>query len=178
MKVKISRAVLSFPALFKPRAYEGQEPSYSAVFIIPKEHEAVGMVKTAMLAAARERWADKADAILKSLIAGGKVPLKDGDTKAEYEGFAGKLFLSARSKRAPRVVDQARMPMVDDGRLYAGCIVNGVVDIWAMDNNYGKRICATLLGVQLVAEGEPLGGGTVASDDDFEVLTPGEDVPF
>jgi anthranilate phosphoribosyltransferase len=39
-----------------------------------------------------------------------------------------------------------------------------------MDNKYGKRICASLLGLQFVKHGEQFSGGGVASADAFEAL--------
>jgi hypothetical protein len=40
-----------------------------------------------------------------------------------------------------------------------------------MDNNYGKRINATLLGVQFYRDGDSFVGGGVASVDDFDVVS-------
>ena len=56
-----------------------------------------------------------------------------------------------------------------DGRPYAGCIVNGQVDVWAQDNpEFGRRINAELTGVQFVRDGEAFSGGAPAKPDDFD----------
>ena len=39
-----------------------------------------------------------------------------------------------------------------------------------MDNQYGKRINATLRGVQFVSDGEPFAGGQPADADEFDIL--------
>jgi hypothetical protein len=72
--------------------------------------------------------------------------LHDGDEKAEYEGFPGNFFLNAANKARPAVIDRDRSPLIQaDGRPYAGCYVNAVIDIWAQDNNFGKRVNASLV---------------------------------
>ena len=40
--------------------------------------------------------------------------------------------------------------------------MNAIVELWAQDNNYGKRINASLAGVQFAKDGEAFAGGTVA----------------
>jgi hypothetical protein len=56
-----------------------------------------------------------------------------------------------------------------DGTLYAGCYVNAIVDIWAQDNQFGKRINAKLLVVRKKKDGEPIGAGrTNAKAEDFD----------
>jgi hypothetical protein len=56
--------------------------------------------------------------------------LHDGDEKAEYEGFPGNFFLNAANKARPAVIDRDRSPLIQaDGRPYAGCYVNAVIDI-------------------------------------------------
>lgn len=38
-----------------------------------------------------------------------------------------------------------------------------MVEFWAQDNNYGKRVNATLLGVQFVRDGAAFAGGTTGA---------------
>ncbi|WP_244126983.1 ssDNA-binding protein, partial [Xylella fastidiosa] len=65
-----------------------------------------------------------------------------------------------------------RTPLAaQDGRPYAGCYVNANIELWAQDNNYGKRINASLGGVQFLRDGEAFAGGGVASVEDFEDLS-------
>ena len=66
------------------------------------------------------------------------------------------------------VLDRDRTPLSeDDNRIYAGCHVNGVLELWAQDNQYGKRINANLLGVQFFKDGAPFADGVSVSADDF-----------
>ena len=49
--------------------------------------------------------------------------------------------------------------------------VNAIIEIWPQDNQFGKRVNASLLGVQFVKDGERLAGGGVAAADDFEAIS-------
>ncbi|OCG24200.1 hypothetical protein A9G45_02575 [Gilliamella sp. HK2] len=173
MKVKLEKVRLAFPKLFKAEQVNGEgEPQFSATFIFPKDHPNVKDIENAILQVAKEKWADKADAILKKVKAELKTCLKDGDLKADLEGFAGNYFLSASNKTRPYVINRDKTQLnPDDGVMYAGCYVYAVIDIWAMDNKFGKRICASLSGVQFFKDGDAFTGGGVASDDDFDDLS-------
>lgn len=172
MKITLKNVRLSFPQVFEAKAMEaGQKPAYSAAGILEAGNPGVGLLTQAINAVGKEKWAAKADANLKALRAAGKVCLHDGDTKA-YDGFAGNMFVQARSSIRPQVRDRdGTTPLTEaDGRIYPGCYVNMVVDVWAQDNSYGKRINASLLGIQFVRDGDSLGGGTSADDADFEAI--------
>ncbi len=80
------------------------------------------------------------------------------------------------TKPRPTVIDRDRTALIQaDGRPYAGCYVNAVVDIWAQDNNFGKRINASLSGVQFLRDGDAFAGGGVAAPDDFDDISEGAD---
>jgi hypothetical protein len=67
------------------------------------------------------------------------------------------------------VIDRDKTPLTSaDGRPYAGCFVNASVELWAQDNNFGKRINASLRGVQFFKDGDAFSGGGAASDDEFD----------
>lgn len=173
MKVKLQNVRLAFPKLFKAEQVNGEgDPQFSATFILPKSHPNVKDIENAILQVAKEKWADKADAILKKVKAELKTCLKDGDLKADLEGFAGNYFLSASNKTRPYVINRDKTQLnPDDGVIYAGCYVYAVIDIWAMDNRFGKRICASLSGVQFYKDGDAFTGGGIASDADFDDLS-------
>ena len=168
-RVMLKNVRLAFPSLFEPSAYGEGEPSYQATLIMDQA-QADGLDKV-LATVAREKWGAKADAQLKALRSTGKVCLRDGDEKPDYDGFQGNMFVAARSKTRPTVVDGQRNPISErDGRIYAGCYVNASVEVWAQDNAYGKRINCTLRGIQFVRDGEAFGGGRPAAADEFDEL--------
>lgn len=172
MKVKLANVRLAFPALFEPKTVNGEgDPAFSASFLMAPDHPAVAEIREAMETLGKEKWGAKWPAVKKELDARDKGALHDGDSKSSYGGFEGNLFVSARSKTRPLVIDRDKTPLVErDGRLYAGCFVNATVDLWCQDNAYGKRINASLRGVQFARDGDAFGGGGVATADEFDEL--------
>ena len=173
MKIKLNAVRLSFPQLFEAKTVNGEgKPAFSAAFLISPKDPQIAMINTAISTVAAEKWGAKADAILKTIRAADKTCLHSGDLKAHYDGFEGMMYISARNPLKPSVVDTNRSPLVaEDGRPYAGCYVNAVLELWTQDNNYGKRVNATLMGVQFYKDGESFVGGGVADADDFDDLT-------
>ncbi len=166
---------LSFPDIFTASEKFG---NYGAQLIISNKAD-VAKIEAEMLRVATEKWGAKGEAYLKSAKAANKVCLKDGDTKAEFDGYAGNMILSANNSQRPPVVNRDRSPITEaDGIVYSGCYVNAIVKIWAQDNSFGKRINASLDGIQFFKDGENFGGGGVASPDMFDDLSDGADDGF
>lgn len=176
MDILIEGCTLSFPELFKPKAFAGSDKSaYSATFILDPEKQAaeIAKLKNVIAEVAKARWADRYQDVLKQLKAQGRLCLRSGDEKAGYAGFAGNLFVSASSKNPPKVYDRDPKFMVEahHGKIYAGAIVNAGLSIWAQDSEFGKRINATLLGVQFVDAGTKLASVSEVSESFFPTLS-------
>ena len=119
--------------------------------------------------------------MLKSAKLIGKVPLRDGDAKAEYDGFEGNMYISARSKDRPTVFDNMRNPVVrgDPNAPYDGCYCNPKS---ASTPRQGQqrhrrsapnRVCSLRLMATRFWSGEP------ADQEDFdEIGAPAEDDPL
>lgn len=174
MKIKLQNVRLSFPSIFRKAVFNGDETKFEATFLLDKEKhaEVIAQIKAAI--------AEK----IKTDLKGAKLPadklcLKDGDG-IEYDGYAGCYSLKASNNKRPLVIDKDKTPLSeDDNRIYAGCYVNAIVELWAQNNNYGKRINANLLGVQFMADGEPFGdGGVSAGVDDFDAFGDDDDLSF
>lgn len=177
MKVQLANVRIAFPNLFDAKQVQGQgEAKFSASFIMSKDHPALPSIVDAVRKVAAEKWGAKADEVLAQLKAAGKLPVRDGDGKANYAGYAGNLYLNASSKVRPLVIGggpDGRAPLAAaDGKPYSGCYVNAMVQFWAQDNQFGKRVNASLMGVQFAKDGERLAGGETASPDDFAPIVP------
>lgn len=164
MSIKLNNVRLSFPSLFQKAQFDGAETKYEATFLLDKvKHAAViKEIQTAIKA--------KVDSDLKGAkVPANKLCLRDGD-EVEYDGYSGHMTLKASTKKRPLVLNKDKSPLTEeDGVVYSGCYVNAIIDLWAQNNNYGKRINATLLGVQFAADGEAFSsGGSSASADDFD----------
>ena len=164
-KIMIPNVRLSFPSLFHKAVFDGKETKFEATFLIDKNEQAdkIKEIKAAI------------DAAIKEGLKGAKLPadklcMKDGDG-IEYAGYAGCMSLKASSQKRPIVLNRDKTPLTEeDNKLYAGCYVNAIIELWAQNNQFGKRINANLLGVQFFKDGEPFADGVTASASDFEAF--------
>lgn len=173
MKLKLKNVRLAFPVLYEARAFgDSTEKSFQAAFIFPPDHPCRIEVEAACLEAAKEKWGAKADTVYKALTVADKLAIHNGDTKAEYEGYEGNFFVNARNKTKPAVrdIDGVTTLTAEDGKPYAGCYVVAHIEIYAQDNAFGKRINASLRGVQFYADGDAFSGSPPASDEEFDNL--------
>lgn len=175
MKVKLSNVRLAFPQLFEAKTVNGEgKPAFSASFLLEPTHPDIKAINAAIEAVAKEKWGAKAEGILKAARAADKVALHNGDLKANYAGFEGNFYVNARNATRPLVINADKSPLTEaDGKPYAGCYVNASIDVWAQDNNYGKRINASLGGVQFLRDGDAFVGGGVADESDFDDTSSG-----
>jgi hypothetical protein len=168
--IMLSNVRLAFPNLFTAQAGNNGEgkAAFSASFLMPPDHPDIAKLKAAISAVANAKWGEKANEVLTALVAGDKVCLHNGATKAQYDGYAGNMFVSSRGYQRPLVINADKSALAEtDGKPYSGCYVNAQVAIWAQQNNHGKRVNAQLRGVQFFADGEAFGGGAVSDADDF-----------
>ncbi len=167
--VKIPNARLSFPSLFEKSVFNGDIGKYEATLLFPKSD-------TKTYAAVMQAIEDcKKDNKIK--CPSDKLFIKDGDDIA-YDGYANHWAVKASNNKRPTVINRDKSPLVaEDEVMYAGCVVNAILEPWGQNNSYGKRVNANLLGLQFVKDGEPFGdGGTSANPDDFDTLEDEDDL--
>lgn len=172
---------LSYPALFKPKAYKDGDPKYSLTALFNSSDD-LSQLEIAAHNAAVEKWgADKSQwpskkikskktgkIINKCIVA---MPFKDGEVehpdKPEYEGVT---FFGAGCSAAkpPAVIDQNKQPL-EAHQLKAGDYVRASLVAFAYPaDGKGPKVGVSfaLLGVQKVKNGESLGGGNAVNDFD------------
>jgi hypothetical protein len=146
-------ARLSYPALFKPsKALEGGgEGKYQCELIFDPGVD-ISALKNAANIAAKEKWGDK---IPKGL----RTPFRDGDKDREdKDGYAGNIFIGARSKDRPGVIiGRERLPCTDESEVYGGCYVRASVTAFAYDTNGNRGVSFALNNVWKIRDGEPFG---------------------
>ena len=186
MRLHINNVRMAFPNIWTARKNVGEDGkvtySYDALFIITPDNPGVKVLRDAFVVAAKEKWKDKGPAILQALIAQDRTPLYNGSRKAEYDGFEGNYYISARSKTRPNIKDRDGVTNLveTDGRPYSGCYVNLIgLEVYGFGHaKFGKRICAQLRGLQFLRDGDAFAAGKPASDDEFgDVGDTGDDNP-
>lgn len=166
-KIKLEGVRLSFPSLFKRAKFNDVEGKFEATLLIPKSD-----TKT-------KQMLDKAIAEItpKNVkVKAANIALRDGD-EVEYDGYADHWSLKASNSKRPTIINRDKSQLTEDDEvLFAGCIVNAIVDFWFQDNQYGRRVNANLYGVQFVRDdGVVFGHGPVDVTDDFDEVDEEED---
>ena len=167
MKVTLKAVRLSFPTLFTAKGFNGGEDNkkFGATFILNKEEHAdlIKQVEQVIAKVKKEKWGKDASKVKKTCMT-------DGEEKEEFDGYDDTVMaISSSTSKRPPIVDRQLIPLAEeDDTIYAGCIVNATIDIWAQDNQFGKRVNAQLRAVQFWEDGEAFGADPVSAEDEFE----------
>jgi len=175
-KMKLSNVRLSFASIFKKAVFEGNETKYEATFLIHKDDQSELV----------EKVNKKIEQFLKDKFGAGKVPksikrtvMIDGDTK-DYDGYENHMAFKGGSNRRFTIIDKDKTPLAEeDGKPYAGCYVNAIVDLWYSDHpKGGKQVLGNLLGIQFLRDGEAFGAGSADTSDEFDDVSEDDDDDF
>jgi len=157
---------LSYLHVWAPKAAKGQpesEAKYSATGIfdaaVASDDPKVQAAQEEQLKAIRAQIDHLIKTELKmKVLPADKICLRSGAEK-EGEGYGeGTFYLAASNKKKPKILGTDKQPLEkDDPRLFSGVYGNIVIRIWAQNNDFGKRINASLEAIQYVRTGEPLG---------------------
>jgi hypothetical protein len=159
-------------------ALPGAKPQFSSVVFVPEtDTVAVQAIQAAMWAAVSAKFGDKATLKWAQMQANNKLPLKNGNLKADKDGYAGNLYLAANAKESspPKLLDifedapGSGRPAVlarPQNRIYSGCFVNLEVNFWVYTTGAEGVGCDMLL-VQFAKDGERFGGSVTADESAF-----------
>lgn len=187
-KVITGEAILSYPNLLKPQAGNRDgtgTPKYSVALVFAGGRATTDKLAQAAVAAAREKWAGKADEMIKTgalLVYGGKGAAIRTDAAAKkYTGDRfpeGTVFVNARSANRPGLVyahagPNGKPAIVPEDKIaetfYPGCLVRASLTAFGYDTNGNRGISFGLNNLQVIGAGERLDSRT-AAEDEFESL--------
>lgn len=171
MKYVTKKVRASYVNLAEPNQLSGK---YQLDLLIPKGSEEAKRLEKAIEDATQEavrtykKWNGKPPVKSKT-----HPVLKDGDEKIEsaekpenYEAYEGMWYITPKAEKAKDfyVFDRDRT-LIDVDEIYSGCYVRASIELYPYAHELGgKGISASLLGVQLVADGESLGGAHRSED--------------
>jgi hypothetical protein len=189
-----------FMRLDVPKPFEtGAEPRWEATFILDPA-DVKGQAGIALLLSTAAKLAKETYGVtplaIKKLAAkfipgtkkvdlndpanaddGIKVAFIDGDTKADYAGYAGMFIVPAHNSKLRPAVANRKGLTVQPGEPeypYDGCYAIGCVTIWIQvgktEQKYGRRVGLNLRGVQFAAIGASFSQDTIAAEDEFQAL--------
>jgi len=157
---------LSFVHLYQPHASQpGQEPKFSTTILIPKSDTATMQRIYAAINAAFEKGV--AGAWGGARPPQPKTPIWDGDgVRHNGEAFGpecrGHWVLTASSKQQQQIVDVNMSPVIDQTKVYSGVYGRVNINFFPFSNSGNRGIGAGLGPVQVLRDGEPLGGRVTA----------------
>ena len=177
-RILTPKARLSFPALFKARAYdESKEGKYECDLIFPASTD-LKALKVLCANALKEKFGPEAMKLTDSENgvakpgSKGKLwwPIRDGAEKTNKDGKArdgygaGTVYIKVSSQNKPGIVDQNGDRILDANGLYGGCYVWAYVNAYTYDNKT-RGVSIGLQTMQKLADGEPFGSRSTPEDD-------------
>ena len=168
---RLDNVRLSFPSLWEPKGYNnepGAQLKFHATVLIPKTcAEVIQAINDQVVKCAEANFGSKAQQALARMKAQPNYHiLKDGDLKAERDGYAGMVYLHASNSRAPKIFSENKTELpTDDGTIQAGDYVNIIVKLF-VSKKFGI-VCASFTGLQKAFTGDRF-TTSAANADDFD----------
>jgi hypothetical protein len=159
---------LSYAHVWEAAAINGGKEKFSVSVLVPKSDKATIAKINAAIKSAYIAGESKLKAGYKTVPPLGslKTPLRDGDEeRGDDPAYVGHYFLNCSSDTAPGIVDLNRRKVSDRSLVYSGCYARVSLNMFAFNASGNRGIAAGLSNIQLVRDGEPLGGRSRAEDD-------------
>ena len=167
-KVITNKVRLSFVHLLEAHAFEGQEPKYSTMLLIPKEDtETLELFEEAIDAAYEIAKGDKLKGIKRDKV---KVTLRDADEEFDTEEqpeMAGMMFINVSAKNKPGIIDKWKNKIDSADEVYSGVYARASINFYAYNTAGNRGISAGLNNIQVIEKGDYL-GGRASADSDFD----------
>ncbi|WP_159723148.1 DUF2815 family protein [Enterococcus sp. CSURQ0835] len=172
-KVVTNKVRLSFVHVLEPHAFEGQEPKYSTMVLIPKsDKETLDNMKKAIQAAYDAAKSDKLKGVKFEKL---KTTLRDADDEFDTEEqpeFKDMMFINVSSKTKPQVVKREDGLLVktdDPDDIYSGVYAMVSMNFYAYNTAGNKGVSAGLNNILTTGKGDYLGGRANAESDFSDV---------
>ena len=161
-KFTTPEAVLMFPSLFEPKAFEeGGKETYQCVLLFPKGTD-ITVITNAVKDCAAHGLRNPS---------GARNPIRSGNEKVDEWGeiFRDAHYIRVSSVYPPTVVDREKQEIIDPKQVYSGAFARAVCRCYSYDGKFGKGVSIGFDAVQILRDGERLGGGasSVAMFDDL-----------
>jgi len=180
---------LSFPHLFTPtKSTEDGALKYRAAFLMdPNTVQGkinINAIEKEIARVKADKWKEKADKIK---FKEDRIAFVDGNTCASqdtgeiYTGYEDMMVVKTANGKKPQVVDGSRQALTEEeaeGKIYAGCYVNAVISLYAINDadKGGNGIFATVEAVQFSKHGKAFGTAPVDVYDAFDEVAEDDEV--
>ncbi len=186
--IYLTNVRLSFPHIIEPQrtvnAETGKERiAYSADFLLDKDDPQFGKFMNLVNRMAQIEWKEHAAAVMTMINSdrkvrcfGTEVDKINKKTFLPYDGYVGKVYITASRDRPPQMIDEAGQAVPLDNtmqyqqlarKMYGGCRVNVAVKPWAQKNKHGNGIRSDLVAIQFCKDDVAFGEGDVDASAGF-----------
>lgn len=147
----------------RPSINEGQPPQYQISLAFKKKQWETDplckKLRLAVKAATKAKFGDRPPSNLKD-------PFRYvDDMENPIDGYRGGVFITAKSKNKPGIVDKDLSPIEDPLDFYPGCVCRASVVPFAFDKKGTKGVTFLLNNLQKIKDGNRLDGRKRAEDE-------------
>lgn len=164
-------ATAIFVFVWEPRESmnEGGAAQY-AISLLFKKSTDISALRKAVRAVGHAKFGEKLGKL--------KDPFRNvDDMETPIPGFRGGVFITAKSKNKPGIVDADLNNITDPMDFYPGCICRASVVPFAFDKKGSKGVTFLLNNIQKLKDGERLDGRKKA-EDEFDAIDDDDDDPL
>lgn len=172
MAILTPLAVLSFPALFVPRApAPGAQPRYSCCLLFDQQAQrtpAYKLLQQAYAEAIENTWPGKAkDPGFRNRL---RNPFRPTDEK-DYNGYRemiGGVYIQPWSKSRPGIIDAMKIDITTPDDVWPGQIVRATVNPFTYDTSGNIGVAFNLNNIQICRTDGPRLDGRRSAQQDFD----------
>lgn len=166
---------LSYTHVFRKHNPNGSEndpdAKYQTNVLIPKDEKETikaiqAAIENAKIIGQTSKWGGKLPKKLDE-------PLHDG-AEREDELYESHLYLNAKAKTRPGIVDRKMQPIIDEDEMYSGVWAVVSVTFFPYDSNGNRGVACGLNNLMKFKDDEMLGGRT-SPENDFSGVNLGDD---
>lgn len=156
----------AYPSVFETKVQDGEDSEkYEVCILIPKRNKKCLADIDDAVDAALELGDSKLNNKDPRKIRGFKWPLKDGDVdRPDSPEFEGMMYLNARTKNKPTILDADKDEIIDKSDFYAGCWGRASINFYVFANKSTGIGCG-LNNLQKLKDDDHLSGATSAKED-------------
>lgn len=168
MKVTTPEFRVSFCNVFTPvDKFDSGELKYDVTMLFDKDTD-ISPIKKAINEVIKAKWGDNPPKKLSN-------PIKKGDdADTVYEGWAGKIVMSAWSKSKPGICDRQTNLILNENEFYSGCYARATINVFAWVRQSKAGISIGLNNLQKLRDGDRL-DGRVNAENDFDSMEDASD---
>jgi len=149
----------SYVRVFEPAEQPNGDMAYSVQMLFPKDADLTELRAAAELAMTKQ-FGEKAKWPKQYWN-----PFRDGDTERDSAEYKNTIFILAKTKNQPGIVDENVQPILSQDEFYSGCYARASVVFYGFDKGGNTGLGVGLNHVMKVKDGERLDGRRTANED-------------